>query len=80
MVGDVPVGAHAPISVQSMTVTRTADVDGTRQQVDALARPYVAQYLSVPAYAGQQRRFGRADPGRRTEFVRRGRLEVVRGR
>ncbi|MCS5685337.1 MAG: flavodoxin-dependent (E)-4-hydroxy-3-methylbut-2-enyl-diphosphate synthase, partial [Acidimicrobiales bacterium] len=37
MVGDVPVGAHAPISVQSMTVTRTADVDGTLQQVYELA-------------------------------------------
>ena len=32
-----------------------------REKVYALARPYVAQYLSVPAYAGQQRRFGRAD-------------------
>ena len=32
-----------------------------RERVYAQARPYVAQYLSVPAYAGQQRRFGRAD-------------------
>ena len=33
-----------------------------REKVYALARPYVAQYLSVPAYAGQQRRFGRERP------------------
>lgn len=32
-----------------------------REQVYAQARPYIAQYLSVPAYAGQQRRFGRGD-------------------
>ena len=37
MVGDVPVGGGAPISVQSMTTTKTADVDGTLAQVYALA-------------------------------------------
>lgn len=37
MVGDVPVGGDAPISVQSMTITKTADVDGTLQQIYALA-------------------------------------------
>ncbi len=36
-VGDVPVGGGAPITVQSMTTTRTADVEGTLQQVYALA-------------------------------------------
>ena len=36
-VGDVPVGGGAPITVQSMTTTRTADVDGTLQQIYALA-------------------------------------------
>ena len=36
-VGDVAVGGGAPISVQSMTTTRTADVDGTLQQIYALA-------------------------------------------
>ncbi|MDX1450319.1 MAG: flavodoxin-dependent (E)-4-hydroxy-3-methylbut-2-enyl-diphosphate synthase, partial [Acidimicrobiia bacterium] len=36
-VGDVPVGGGAPISVQSMTTTKTADVDGTLAQVYALA-------------------------------------------
>jgi (E)-4-hydroxy-3-methylbut-2-enyl-diphosphate synthase len=36
-VGKVPVGGDAPISVQSMTVTKTADVEGTLQQIYALA-------------------------------------------
>ena len=36
-VGDVPVGGGAPITVQSMTTTRTADVEGTLQQIYALA-------------------------------------------
>lgn len=35
-VGPVPVGGGAPISVQSMTTTKTADVDGTLAQVYAL--------------------------------------------
>src|SRR6201993_3201017 len=37
-VGDVSVGGGAPIVVQSMTNTDTADVDGTIAQVAALAR------------------------------------------
>src|SRR5262245_56260372 len=37
MVGRVPVGGDAPITVQSMTTTKTADVDGTLAQVYALA-------------------------------------------
>lgn len=36
-VGKVSVGGGAPISVQSMTITKTADVDGTLQQIYALA-------------------------------------------
>ena len=36
-VGDVAVGGGAPITVQSMTTTRTADVEGTLQQIYALA-------------------------------------------
>ncbi|UDY36857.1 flavodoxin-dependent (E)-4-hydroxy-3-methylbut-2-enyl-diphosphate synthase [Dermatobacter hominis] len=36
-VGSVAVGGGAPISIQSMTTTRTADVDGTLQQIYALA-------------------------------------------
>ncbi len=36
-VGKVPVGGDAPITVQSMTVTKTADVEGTLQQIYALA-------------------------------------------
>ena len=37
LVGKVPVGGLAPISVQSMTITKTADVEGTLQQIYALA-------------------------------------------
>jgi (E)-4-hydroxy-3-methylbut-2-enyl-diphosphate synthase len=36
-VGDVQVGGGAPITVQSMTTTKTADVDGTLAQIYALA-------------------------------------------
>ena len=37
MVGSVPVGGDAAITVQSMTTTKTADVEGTLQQIYALA-------------------------------------------
>ncbi|GHD27004.1 flavodoxin-dependent (E)-4-hydroxy-3-methylbut-2-enyl-diphosphate synthase [Halioglobus pacificus] len=37
MVGDVPVGGDAPISVQSMTNTETCDVPATVAQVNAIA-------------------------------------------
>lgn len=37
MVGTVPVGGDAPITVQSMTITKTGDVDGTLAQIYALA-------------------------------------------
>lgn len=36
-VGPVAVGGDAPITVQSMTITKTADVEGTLQQIYALA-------------------------------------------
>ncbi|MFM7257272.1 MAG: flavodoxin-dependent (E)-4-hydroxy-3-methylbut-2-enyl-diphosphate synthase, partial [Acidimicrobiaceae bacterium] len=36
-VGKVLVGGDAPISVQSMTITKTSDVEGTLQQIYALA-------------------------------------------
>ena len=36
-VGKVAVGGNAPISIQSMTITQTADVEGTLQQIYALA-------------------------------------------
>src|SRR6195952_4619569 len=38
MVGNVAVGGGAPIVVQSMTNTDTADIDGTAAQIAALAR------------------------------------------
>jgi (E)-4-hydroxy-3-methylbut-2-enyl-diphosphate synthase len=37
MVGKVPVGGDAPITVQSMTTTKTADVEATLAQIYALA-------------------------------------------
>jgi len=36
-VGSVPVGGGAPVSIQSMTITKTSDVEGTLQQIYALA-------------------------------------------
>ena len=36
MVGSVPVGGGAPVSVQSMTTTKTADVNATLQQIAEL--------------------------------------------
>ena len=35
--GSVKVGGDAPVSVQSMTTTKTADVNGTLEQIYALA-------------------------------------------
>jgi len=37
MVGDVAVGGDAPVTVQSMTITKTADHEATLQQIYALA-------------------------------------------
>ncbi len=37
MIGDVPVGGGAPISIQSMTNTPTGDVAATLEQIDRLA-------------------------------------------
>jgi (E)-4-hydroxy-3-methylbut-2-enyl-diphosphate synthase len=36
-VGSVPIGSDAPVSVQSMTTTKTADINATLQQIAALA-------------------------------------------
>ncbi len=38
MVGNVPVGGDAPISVQTMTNTETCDVDATVAQIDRIVR------------------------------------------
>jgi hypothetical protein len=47
MVGKVPVGGDAPISVQSMTTTPTTDINGTLQQIAdrviLLTRRYMPQ-------------------------------------
>ena len=36
MVGDVPVGGDAPITVQTMTNTRTSDAQATIRQIRAM--------------------------------------------
>src|ERR671924_1998457 len=36
-VGDVPIGGGAPVAVQSMTKTETADYDATMRQIRAIA-------------------------------------------
>ncbi|MBQ6411463.1 MAG: flavodoxin-dependent (E)-4-hydroxy-3-methylbut-2-enyl-diphosphate synthase, partial [Atopobiaceae bacterium] len=36
MVGNVPVGGGAPVSVQSMCTTKTTDVEGTLGQIRRL--------------------------------------------
>ncbi|MBT95191.1 MAG: 4-hydroxy-3-methylbut-2-en-1-yl diphosphate synthase [Acidimicrobiaceae bacterium] len=36
-VGDIPIGGNSPITVQSMTTTKTSDVDATLQQIYSLA-------------------------------------------
>ena len=38
MVGDVPVGGDAPISVQSMTNTETTDVEATVSQIERIQK------------------------------------------
>ena len=43
MVGAVPVGGDAPISVQTMTNTLTTDVAGTLAQIEAAAKADAAQ-------------------------------------
>lgn len=50
MVGDVPVGGDAPISVQSMTNTETCDVDSTLAQIKRLTNAGVdIVRVSVPS-------------------------------
>lgn len=50
MVGDVPVGGDAPISVQSMTNTETCDVEATLGQIDRLVSAGVdIVRVSVPS-------------------------------
>jgi (E)-4-hydroxy-3-methylbut-2-enyl-diphosphate synthase len=61
MVGSVPVGGGAPVSVQSMTTTNTADVNATLQQIAELtaagcqivrvAVPSQDDVLALPAVA-----------------------------
>ena len=57
-VGQIPLGGGAPVTVQSMTNTRTADFDATSAQVQALhkagadiVRVTLNEQASVPAFA-----------------------------
>ena len=54
MVGSVPVGGGAPVTVQSMTITKTADVEGTLQQIYALAAAGadIVRFISPSNLAG----------------------------
>ncbi len=56
MVGNVPVGGDAPISVQSMTNTRTTDVAGTIAQIRGRLRLPVPTSSGCPALMKRARR------------------------
>ena len=69
-VGEVAVGGDAPITVQSMTITKTADVEGTLQQIYALAAAGCDIVRCTCNEAGGRRRArpdraALADPGHR---------------
>ena len=49
MVGGVPIGGDAPVSVQSMTSTYTHDVDATVAQIRKLAE--ASRCDSFPTYS-----------------------------
>ena len=52
MVGDVPVGGEAPISVQSMTNTPTSDVEATVAQIESIQQAGAdIVRVSVPSLA-----------------------------
>ena len=62
VVGNVAVGGGAPISVQSMTTTKTADVDGTLAQIYALAAAG-CRHRAVHVQRGSRGRGARAHRG-----------------
>jgi len=51
-VGDLAIGGDAPITVQSMTTTRTADVDATLEQIHTLAEAG-AEIIRVAAQSAE---------------------------
>ena len=78
-VGKVPVGGGAPVSVQSMTVTKTADAEGTLAQVYALAaagadivRCTCNEQEAAEGLAQHRPPFAGADRGRRALPLRDG--------
>ena len=65
MVGTVPVGGGAPVSVQSMTITLTADVNATLQQIAELTAAGVPIRIGVNAGSLDKRllaKYGKATP------------------
>ena len=67
MVGSVPVGGDAPVSVQSMTTTVTADVNATLQQIAELTAAGLPDRAGGRAVAGRRRRAaGRSPASRRS--------------
>ena len=57
MVGNVPVGGDAPISIQSMTNTRTQDVAATVKQINELAAAG-CEIIRCTGYGSSQSYFG----------------------
>ena len=69
MVGDVPVGGEAPISVQSMTNTPTSDVEATVAQIESIQQAGAdIVRVSVPSLAEAE------------DDIARGKLTKGRGR
>lgn len=69
MVGDVPVGSQAPVSVQSMTTTKTWDTESTLQQIAELT----AAGCDIVRVACPTDKDAQALP----EIVRRSRIPVI---
>ena len=64
-VGNVTVGGDAPITVQSMTITKTADVEGTLQQIYALAAAGATSCAAPATRPRRPRGWPRSCRGRR---------------
>ena len=54
-IGDVKIGAGAPVSVQSMTNTKTDDVAGTLAQINELANAGWEVTGSIPVLSTTKR-------------------------
>ena len=68
-VGAVPVGGGAPVTVQSMTTTKTADVDGTLAQIYALAAAGATSCAARATRRPRPRGWPRSCPARRCRSI-----------